>query len=133
MDSFTYKLPNGKYEVKLHFCETYEGITGPGERVFTFDVQGKSFKNFDVWVKAGGFARPYVETVPVEITDGGIQHQVHSPSRESADQRNRDHPGSIAVSSNPPLLTNFSRVRDFRVEHNFAADSTQCLRKFRRI
>ncbi len=72
MDSFTYKLPNGKYEVKLHFCETYEGITGPGERVFTFDVQGKSFKNFDVWVKAGGFARPYVETVPVEITDGQL-------------------------------------------------------------
>lgn len=72
MDSFSYKLPNGKYQVKLHFCETYEGITGPGERVFTFDVQGKSFKNFDVWVKAGGFARPYVETVPVEITDGQL-------------------------------------------------------------
>ncbi len=72
MDSFTYKLPNGKYQVKLHFCETYEGITGPGQRVFTFDVQGKSFKNFDVWVKAGGFARPYVETVPVEITDGQL-------------------------------------------------------------
>jgi hypothetical protein len=30
------------------------------------------FKNFDVWVKAGGFARPYVETVPVEITDGQL-------------------------------------------------------------
>ena len=73
MDSFTYKLPNGKYQVKLHFCETYEGITGPGERVFTFDVQGKTFKDFDVWVKAGGFARPYVETVPVEITDGQLK------------------------------------------------------------
>jgi len=72
MDSFTYKLPNGKYQVKLHFCETYEGITGPGQRVFTFDVQGKSFKDFDVWVKAGGFARPYVETVPVEIADGQL-------------------------------------------------------------
>jgi hypothetical protein len=72
MDSFAYKLPNGKYQVKLHFCETYEGITGPGQRVFTFDVQGKTFKDFDVWVKAGGFARPYVETVPVEITDGQL-------------------------------------------------------------
>jgi hypothetical protein len=72
MDSFTHKLPNGKYQVKLHFCETYEGITGPGQRMFTFDVQGKTFKNFDVWVKAGGFARPYLEAVPVDITDGQL-------------------------------------------------------------
>lgn len=72
MDSFTRKLPNGKYQVKLHFCETYEGITGSGERVFTFDVGGKTFKDFDVWAKAGGFARAYVETVPVEIANGQL-------------------------------------------------------------
>ena len=72
MDSFTQKLPNGKYKVKLHFCETYDGITGPGERVFTFDVAGKAFKDFDVWAKAGGFAKAYVETVPVEITNGQL-------------------------------------------------------------
>jgi len=72
MDSFTQKLPNGKYEVKLHFCETFEGISGPGERVFTFDVEGKTYKDFDVWAKAGGGARAYVETVPVEITDGQL-------------------------------------------------------------
>lgn len=72
MDAFTQKLPNGKYQVKLHFCETFEGITAPGERVFSFDVEGKTYKDFDVWVKAGGFARAYVETVPVEITDGQL-------------------------------------------------------------
>jgi len=73
MESFTYKVPNGKYQVKLHFCETFEGIRGPGERVFSFDVQGKTFKDFDVWVKSGGFARAYVQTVPVDITDGQLQ------------------------------------------------------------
>ena len=72
MDSFAYKLPNGKYQVKLHFCETYEGITGPGERVFSFDVEGRVFKDFDVWAKSGGFARAYVETVPVEIADSKL-------------------------------------------------------------
>lgn len=72
MDSFTQKLPNGKYHVKLHFCETYEGISGPGERVFTFEVEGKTFKDFDVWAKAGGGARAYIETVPVEIADGQL-------------------------------------------------------------
>ncbi len=54
MDSFSCKLANGKYLAKLHFAETFEGITGPGQRVFSFNVQGHEFKDFDVWVKAGG-------------------------------------------------------------------------------
>jgi len=72
MDSFSWPLPNGKYEVKLHFAETFEGITGPGERVFSFTVQGHEFKDFDVWKKAGGPLRAYVETVPVEVADGKL-------------------------------------------------------------
>ena len=73
MDSFSWPLPNGKYTVKLHFAETFEGITGPGERVFSFNVQGRDFKDFDPWVKAGGFLKAYVETVPVEVTDGKLK------------------------------------------------------------
>ena len=30
MTSFSENVPNGKYTVKLHFAETYEGITGAG-------------------------------------------------------------------------------------------------------
>lgn len=70
MSVFSYKLANGKYLAKLYFAETYDGITGPGERVFSFNVQGHEFKDFDIWVKAGGANRAYVETVPVEVTDG---------------------------------------------------------------
>ncbi len=73
MDSFSWPVPNGKYVVKLHFAETFEGITGPGERVFSFNVQGLEFKDFDVWVKAGGPMRAYVETVNVEATNGVIK------------------------------------------------------------
>jgi hypothetical protein len=73
MTSFSYPVPNGKYLVKLHFAETYEGINGPGERVFSFNVQGHEFNDFDVWVKAGGPLRAYVETVPVEVTNGKVE------------------------------------------------------------
>jgi hypothetical protein len=73
MDSFSWPVPNGKYVVKLHFAETFDGINGPGERVFSFNVQGHEFKDFDVWVKAGGPLKAYVETVPVEVTDGKIK------------------------------------------------------------
>lgn len=83
MSGFSWKLPNGKYAVKLHFAETYEGIYGPGERVFSFNVEGQEFKGFDVWVKAGGALKAYVETVPVDIKDGSLDitftHQVENP------------------------------------------------------
>jgi gluconolactonase len=72
MESFSWDVPNGKYEVKLHFAETYEGIYGENERVFSFDVNGKEFKDFDVWAKAAGGLKAYIETVPVDVTDGKI-------------------------------------------------------------
>jgi len=72
MTSFSYPVPNGQYTVKLHFCETYEGITGAGQRVFSFNVEGREFKDFDLFVKAGGALRAYVETVNVEVTDGKL-------------------------------------------------------------
>lgn len=73
MTAFSYPVPNGKYTVKLHFAETFEGVTGPGERVFSFKVGGQEFNDFDVWVKAGGPQRAYVETVSVEVTGGKLE------------------------------------------------------------
>ncbi len=73
MTGFSHPLPNGKYTVKLHFAETFEGISGPGQRVFSFNVGGREFKDFDVWVKAGGPQRAYVETVHTEVTNGKLQ------------------------------------------------------------
>ena len=72
MTGFSYPVPNGKYIVKLHFCETFEGITGPGERVFSFNVEGQEFKDFDVWKKSGGFLTADIETVNVEVNDGKL-------------------------------------------------------------
>lgn len=35
-------------------------------------MQGHEFKDFDVWAKAGGAMKAYVETVPVEVTDQNL-------------------------------------------------------------
>jgi hypothetical protein len=84
MTGFSRKIPNGKYLVKLYFAETYEGITGAGQRVFSYKVQGQEFKDFDVWTKAGGRNRAYIETVPTEVTDGELRivftRQVENPA-----------------------------------------------------
>jgi hypothetical protein len=72
MTAFSWPVPNDKYTVKLHFAEVYSGITGPGDRVFSFDVQGHEFKDFDIWTKAGGFGKAYVESVDVDVTTGKL-------------------------------------------------------------
>jgi hypothetical protein len=82
MTDFSWPLPNGKYTVRLHFAETYEGITQAGERVFSFNVQGREFKDFDVFAKSGGSGRAYVESVPTEINDGKL-HITFTPQVEN--------------------------------------------------
>ena len=72
MTAYHFVVPNGKYTVKLHFAEVYSGITDAGQRVFSFNVQGHEFKDFDIWVKAGGFEKAYVESANVEVTDGKL-------------------------------------------------------------
>lgn len=73
MDSFSRELPNGKYKVRLHFAETFDEVTGPGGRVFSFNIGGKDFLDFDVAEKAGGVQKAYVEDVEVDITDGKLK------------------------------------------------------------
>ncbi len=73
MRGFSQKLPNGKYVAKLYFAETYERVTEAGQRVFSFTVQGQEFKDFDIWKKAGGLRKAYIESVPVEVTDGELR------------------------------------------------------------
>ena len=84
MSAFSQEVPDGKYLAKLYFAETFSGVTGPGGRVFSFDVEGKEFKDFDIWEKAGGPRKAYIESVPVEVTDGRLDiaftRQVESPA-----------------------------------------------------
>jgi alpha-galactosidase len=72
MTAFSWPLANGRYTVRLHFAETFDQITGPGQRVFSFNVAGREFRDFDVFAKAGGAQQAYIETVPVTITEGKL-------------------------------------------------------------
>jgi hypothetical protein len=75
MSAYEFSLPNGNYTVRLHFAETYTGIAGPGDRVYSFAVQGqKPEKDFDIFKEAGG---PYKaiqrEYKGVAVTDGKLR------------------------------------------------------------
>ena len=81
MTSFSYPVANGSYLVKLHFAETFEGITGAGQRVFSFNVQGKDFKDLDLYAKVGP-QKAYIESVPIKVTDGKV-HITFTPNIEN--------------------------------------------------
>jgi hypothetical protein len=73
---FSYHLPveNGKYQVVLHFAETYFGYSrkgGAGSRRFHVDVEGRrQLTEFDIFAKAGGALKATQEILNTEVTDG---------------------------------------------------------------
>jgi hypothetical protein len=76
MSKFTYApVPNGDYTIKLHFCETFDGITGTGQRVFGYAVKGDGppVKDFDVFATAGVALKPVVKTVPITVTNHTVE------------------------------------------------------------
>ncbi len=73
MSSYKFTVPNGKYTVRLHFAETFEGIEGPGQRVFSVSVQGREvLKDLDLF-KTVGFLKPLVkEYKGVSVENGQL-------------------------------------------------------------
>ncbi len=72
MSGYSFSMPNGNYNVKLHFAETYAGITGPDQRVFDVTVEQTSISDLDVFREAGGRNIALVKSVDVIITDGEL-------------------------------------------------------------
>jgi GH35 family endo-1,4-beta-xylanase/enterochelin esterase-like enzyme len=116
MSVFSCKIPNGKYIAKLYFAETFEGITGPGQRVFSYNVQGHEFKDFDIWAKTGGPNRAYVETVPVEVTNGEFRivftSQIENPEINAIEIIPQTTAETSAAASAPAAGQNVPALKD---------------------
>ena len=74
MSAYKFKVPNGKYTVRLHFAETYDGITGDGQRVFSITINEKTvLEDFDPYKEAGGLQKPVVKTIKsLTVTNGEL-------------------------------------------------------------
>jgi len=74
MEAYKFTVPNGKYTVRLHFAETYDGITAEGQRIFSVGINEQTvLKDFDPYKEAGGFQKPVVKTTEgVAVTGGEI-------------------------------------------------------------
>ncbi len=62
MTEYKFIVPSGKYTVRLHFAETYDGITGPEQRVFSVTINGNTvLKDLDLFKETGGLNKPLVK------------------------------------------------------------------------
>ncbi len=73
MESYKFTVPNGKYTVRLHFAETFEGIMGPGERVFSVSVPGhEMLKDLDLFKTVGPLEPLVKEYKGVSVENGQL-------------------------------------------------------------
>jgi predicted RecB family endonuclease len=72
VSGYAFTVANGNYAVRLHFAETYDGITGAGQRVFSVNVEGMLISNIDIYAEAGGRDIALVKTVNVTVSDGQL-------------------------------------------------------------
>jgi chitodextrinase/gamma-glutamylcyclotransferase (GGCT)/AIG2-like uncharacterized protein YtfP len=81
--AYSFDVPNGNYQVNLHFAEIYKGASLVGGRVFDVEIEGVLVINdLDIFAQAGANAA-LVETIPVTVSDGQLnivfRHEVEDP------------------------------------------------------
>ncbi len=82
--TYSFAVPNGTYQVRLHFAENYAPNFGVGLRVFDVQVEGAlAIDNLDVWAQVGANTA-LIRTVTATVADGQINiafiHGVEDPA-----------------------------------------------------
>jgi len=73
MYAYEFTVPNGTYTVRLHFAETFEGIMGPGERVFSVSVPGQeTLEDLDLFKTVGPLKPLVKEYKGVSVENGRL-------------------------------------------------------------
>jgi len=68
--AYKFALPDGKYQVRLHFAETYAASS---VRVYDVAVNGKTvLTDFDPFKAAGGQNKAYVKEWQTQVTNGNL-------------------------------------------------------------
>jgi probable HAF family extracellular repeat protein len=82
--NYSFPVPNGTYQVRLHFAEIWDVAFAPGVRVFDVQIERQlAIDDLDIFAVAGA-NRAYVRTVTVGVTDGRLDiallHQIQNPT-----------------------------------------------------
>lgn len=75
LEGYQFEVPNGAYNIRLHFAETFEGVYKPGMRAFDVKVgERDELFGIDPFGQSGGFARAVVKEIDgVRVRDGRLR------------------------------------------------------------
>jgi predicted phage tail protein len=81
--TYSFTVPNGTYQVRLHFAENYAPLFNVGQRVFDVQIEGiVAIDNLDIFAAAGANTA-LIRSVTATVTDGQINiafiHGVEDP------------------------------------------------------
>ena len=81
--TYSFTVPNGTYQVRLHFAENYAPLFNVGQRIFDVQIEGVlAIDNLDVFAQAGA-STALIRAVTATVTDGQINiafiHGVEDP------------------------------------------------------
>jgi len=112
--TYSFTVPNGQYQLRLHFAEIFTGAYAVGRRVFDVLVENTLvLDNLDIFARAGANT-PLIESIPVTIANGQLNlqflHVVENPKISaielialapppSADTLPPSMPGNLASSN----------------------------------
>jgi len=74
MEGYRFDVPPGTYTVRLHMVESFECVTGPGQRVFDVSAQGElRLKDVDPFARGGGIGGTRtVDIRGVKVAEGTL-------------------------------------------------------------
>lgn len=69
LDGYVVKVPNGKYNVRLHFAETSFDVAG--KRLFTVQVEDQKITDIDIFAEAGDSHKAVVKSFDDVVVEDG--------------------------------------------------------------
>lgn len=84
IDGYAIPVQNDTYIARLYLAETWDGITGPGQRVFDVEVEGELAPGVDPFAEAGGLDHALIREFKVEVTDGWLDIHMEATQLNTA-------------------------------------------------
>lgn len=70
---YKFDLPNGRYNVTLHFAEIYSGTSGPNQRIFNVSIEGAQVLTYYDIAAEVGFETAVTKSFPgILVQDGQL-------------------------------------------------------------